>query len=912
MACAQQEQTRQTLADIDSGEELRQRNSNGQVSPRTNAEIKAAYYNYLDSAPSTDASRQRAITRLAQMELDLSKKIHSSSEDEQSIESAYNSALDKSIQLLETSLADYPDAPGNDKLLYQLAYAYEQQGDVASAALTLDKLVNQYNRSKFYAEAQFRLGEAEFAQRNYLAAEYAYSEVLMAPGAQRFYEKALFKRGWTRYKQELYVEAIDDLSEALVMHDFQYDQGLSADEQELNNEYFRAISLAFSYLEDELSPSQYFARNPNFKEVYRTHASLADLYRSQERYSDTARVLGDFVEHNPDDAMVPIAQVGAIEAWKQAGFSKRALDATETFYQGYNPESSYWQNYQDELVKAEALTKLRLYCAEQAKFFHGRYIAEHKTQDLKNAELWYQRHLRYFEDFARQDRIYRDYGHLLYGMKQNQQALAMLEKAAFDEQIVLDEEAAYLSIALSSTLLDQSGQLSYLEKLVDYSLWYLELYPNNSNSAEVAKLAAQQSYAQKQYQQTLRIAQSRSANVSAGNPEFELRYLEASSYIELKQFDEAKALLLDLQQDPILKGKQRQSIDDDLAYVYYQQAQTSLAAGNQAQGLTQLVAISQYASSTELAPKALYEALTLANDSQDWDQSIAIASRFDQLYPQHSLSNDVSKIVSIAYLKADRTDEAAKQFERISNFEQDAELKRIALWQAAELYEKKKDLASAIRTYRSYAHDYPLPAEQNLEAMQKLGELYQRSGEAQKRHFWQNKIVSRASSLAAASRTERSNYLGASNALELAQQSHKQFDKRRLVAPLQKNLKAKKAHMQEAIRLYGKASGFGLAETTTEATYSIAKIYENFASALLDSERPSGLSADELDQYEILLEDQAFPFEDKAIEFHEVNLARSQEGLYNQWLQASREQLAQLFPARYQRQTKIEAVALYD
>ena len=82
--------------------------------------------------------------------------------------------------------------------------------------------------------------------------------------------------------------------------------------------------------------------------------------------------------------------------------------------------------------------------------------------------------------------------------------------------------------------------------------------------------------------------------------------------------------------------------------------------------------------------------------------------------------------------------------------------------------------------------------------------------------------------------------------------------------------------------------------------------------ALLESERPQNLSDDELDQYEILLEDQAFPFEDKAIEFYETNIARSKAGLFNEWLSKSRKELEGLFPVRYSRKPKLEGYLAND
>jgi tetratricopeptide (TPR) repeat protein len=49
----------------------------------------------------------------------------------------------------------------------------------------------------------------------------------------------------------------------------------------------------------------------------------------------------------------------------------------------------------------------------------------------------------------------------------------------------------------------------------------------------------------------------------------------------------------------------------------------------------------------------------------------------------------------------------------------------------------------------------------------------------------------------------------------------------------------------------------------------------------------------------VLLEEQAFPFEEKAIKLHEVNIARAKEGTDDEWVQKSFEALAQLNPGRY-------------
>ena len=72
-----------------------------------------------------------------------------------------------------------------------------------------------------------------------------------------------------------------------------------------------------------------------------------------------------------------------------------------------------------------------------------------------------------------------------------------------------------------------------------------------------------------------------------------------------------------------------------------------------------------------------------------------------------------------------------------------------------------------------------------------------------------------------------------------------------------------------------------------------------------------GLSELELEQYELVLEEQAYPFEDKAINVHEKNLELLAVGIYNEWIDKSIEKLAVLMPARYAKaETQNDAVEL--
>ena len=143
--------------------------------------------------------------------------------------------------------------------------------------------------------------------------------------------------------------------------------------------------------------------------------------------------------------------------------------------------------------------------------------------------------------------------------------------------------------------------------------------------------------------------------------------------------------------------------------------------------------------------------------------------------------------------------------------------------------------------------------------------------------------------------------MAANAALILAEPSLTAFYDVKLVKPFKKNLDKKKKRMKTAINNYNKLIDYEVSEVTAASTYQLAEIYYHFSHALMESERPSDLNADELEQYNLVLEEQAYPFEEKAIGVHEKNIELLSIGIYNKWIDKSIEKLAILMPARYAR-----------
>jgi tetratricopeptide (TPR) repeat protein len=911
-SCISQE-TKPSLADVD----VKYKKESGNsvfIKPKSELEIRQAYADYLNNAEIEDNSRINALSRLAELEFDYSKKLLQDREklknnnSNEVKDALYDAQLDKTIALLNTAINDYPEASANDTLLYQLAKAYDQKGEHHESINTLKKLVINFPKTPFYAEAYFRLAEDAFSLQDYPTAEENYTEVIIASNNSIYYEKSMFKRGWARFKQQYYTDAVDDFLQAVLHHDFDEYEKLNAAEHEQFDEYFRAVGLAFSYLGGSEPLYDYFQAQPDFKYTYHTYAMVSNIYLKQQRYSDAVNTHKQFIKHYPDSSNIPYSHLKIIEIWKDSGFIKKVYNSIEDFYLQYNPSSKYWQKQnENSRVNRVIRRSLQEYVVLMTGYYHNKYQESASNADYNNSEKWYKRYLEHYQSYANKDNIYFLYAELLSQKELHAEALKYYELAAYDNEIIVHKEAAFASIVSSDKLLSKNkGNKEYLDKHISYALNYAQQYPTDADTQELITHAAEVAYQSKNYKTAIELADISLLNKPL-QPKPYIKGLKAESYFQLGEHVESESIYGELLSADNLSPEQRAQYEDKLALSIYQQGETAQKNNDIVSAIYHFSRICDVAVNSTIASTGLYDAIALNVQHQQWNDVIKQSTQFQRLYPTNKRQADVSKKLSVAYLSSNQGIKAAQEFEKMANMGNDIAIKTAALWQAAELYEEKDKINDAIRSYEEYADKFSTPYPQYMEAMNKLTELYTIKGYAENSNQWRKKITVADEKALNNVKTERTKYITSFAYLGLAQSEKMRFDSLKLTLPLKTSLHKKKSSMQVSVKLYGKASQYKIFEATTEATYAIALIYKDFSKALLESDRPGRLNAEELDQYEILLEDKAFPFEDKAIEFFEINLARIKDGFYNDWIDKTHKELIALFPVRYDRKPKQDA-----
>ncbi|HEY6530260.1 MAG TPA: tetratricopeptide repeat protein [Cellvibrionaceae bacterium] len=875
-----------TIADVDFSR-TPQKTQQQTSAQQTRTQIVQSYYQYIENAPKNDKLREDALGRLAALEID---NANLESENPQ----LSPEALNRANNLLQQSLRDYPNSTNKDRALYQLAQVYEQLGRTAESVQSLQTIIKDYPKSPFIAEAHFRVAEDAFKRGEYLTAESSYSEALLAPNNGLFAERALYKRGWARFKQNVFNDATDDFLAALRQQTYSDLNQLSESKKALINELLRAASLAAAHLPEQSMPA---LLGDDFVWAYEFFENLAEVKRRVSP-AQALTAMGVFIQHYPQSPRMPLAYLYQLKLYAQLNQWPSFDEALTRLYTNYQPEAAFWQQ-NPNVDKAYVLTGLRKNILTAA----GQGISNANAQQISHANVWSERYLKHFAAYAQQDKMYKQYALLLTANKDNEKALSYYEKSAFDGDIILDKDAAYAAIVTNDQLIQKSAppaRQALAIKMARHSKAYAQMYPQDKRSIELILRAADINMQEENSLQVVELV----SNLPPGSPLAEQQKaaaFKAQAQADLKRFDEAQATIMSAYSAK-LTSSENTALADSLANILIKQAEEARTNNNTLQAAGLYARIAALIPQHELAPKGLYQAATLSAEQGQWAQAAGFGQDFQQRYPNHELIGDVNRLLSSSYLKSNNQGKAAESLEALAKNEKDAGVKAAALWQAANLYAQQNDKLAATRALNQYVDNYPKPAGQYMEALYKLAQL--NATDAKQRQIILDKIHLVNTQTALSDKTERTAYIASWAQLQKANEQYAQFQRVRLVEPLAQNLALKKQALQNCVSLYTQAGANNQLDILAEASFQVASIYEDFAKALLASERPRQLKGDDLEQYNVLLEDQAFPFEDKAIEFHQINLARLKSA-DNPWLQKSLAALRRLTPARYGRTAKV-------
>ena len=335
----------------------------------------------------------------------------------------------------------------------------------------------------------------------------------------------------------------------------------------------------------------------------------------------------------------------------------------------------------------------------------------------------------------------------------------------------------------------------------------------------------------------------------------------------------------------------------NLAASIYKQGEQANDAGDYRAAADHFLRIKQLAPTSTIRAGAEYDAGAALIRLQDWNGAAQVLDDFRLAHPDHELEKEATKQIAFVYREAGELSQAAAEYERVARRIGDPALRAEALLLAGDLYEQANRSDSALDAYGRYVEQFPKPVETAVETRFKIAAILKTTGDNARYREQLEKIV-QIDAAAGGERTDRTRNLAARAALTLAEPTYTEFAAIELRQPFERSLQEKQRDMDAAIDV---RRSRGLRSRRRHRGCHLLHggdllELQPLADRVGAAGRADGREAHGLRD---ALEDEAFPFEEQAIEVHEKNLELMRDGVYNAWTEKSLARLAELMPGRY-------------
>lgn len=870
-------------------------------------------------------------------------------------EAALNSApvaggyYSEAIKSYRSILERYPNSPENAEVFYQLAKAYDLEGDQDQALQMLTKLVTHHPDYENIVEARFRKADIHFNLGQYNEAKKEYLAVLNGAD-QKYRLNVYYMLAWVHYKEQNYLLSIDAFADVLdrILVDNKTPADLPKTQRPLFDDGIRSMVFALH----RIGGAESIEEIPSIKRkpyVWLIYEQLGDYFLEKELFEQAASTYRRFIDANPNSPHAPKLHDKLINAYIVANFVEQGMVEKANFVKAYGEKIAEALNQQDG--KQAALSadqkmlaeKISTYLDELARYHYKsgqswqaklpddaqkkkglppQKLAEYKQNLIREFSLsaqYYDQLLRTFPGVDKNNEKRYLMAEAYYISEQFGVAAGVYEQIAFadapknqnqkDHKYAADAGyAAIISLQKHIEQLEKQGTSAselkqQQKKSVEVMLRFAQTFDRDKRSPSVLTRAADYMFGLAQYQEAIEMVSALFKTQNKLDPELRKTAfdIKAHSHFKLEQYE--KSVDSYLGHRALLKedSKAYQDITKKISIAIYKRSEQLLKTEGEEAAAKALLRVKVLAPNSPVRVTAQYDAASYFLTLEQWGPAIEQLVELDRLYPKHKLAVEFPRKLALAHERNNEFDKAIKYYLRLNANDPDPQIKREALFTAATLAEKQKDIHASIKYFKDYAHAYSQPFDALMEARYHLAKNYLTLKDEEKHIYWLRRIIE-GNQEAGSQSSERSRWLAAWAHLHYGDYYTRQFQKVKLRHPLGETLAVKNEQFELALKSYEMSSSFGFLKHVTETSYKMGVIYDQFAKDILSSGRPPGLSKEDNEQYSQILKEQSDPLFNLAIELHQTNIERAWNGDFTDWITRSYERMRDLDPQRYGKQ----------
>lgn len=845
-------------------------------------------------------------------------------------------------------LEKYPNSPDNVEVLYQLAKAYDMEGETQNALKMLERLVDRHPYYPNIAEVYFRIGDIYFNTARYHKAELAYFQTTQRQEA-KLNNNAHYMLAWSFYKQGIYQKSLHHF--ALVL-----DQLLIAKDKpgELNNiekslvsDTLHSMSLALINL-GGAEAIQDITLLQDKTYIWQLYRELAEFYLEKSLYDDSASTYAQYIKLYPNNARSNQFHQDLIQVYVKGVFPKLVLQEKENYSKLYGPRSTYFKQHKDQ--QKNILNQLQGYYIELASHYHSlgqqalnkakkqpkeEHLVELGEKSLTQATQFYGLYLTYFNSQKDSEEIRfkkaeahfenaqfalaaKDYDAVGYNQKSGYK---LANKSAYANIVAHQKHLSILTKDLDESNDDPEVKAWRNETLTSL-LKFARTYHNDERSVSVLTNASQTLFALNEYDQAIDIATELVNKPGQKNQQLKKTAygIIAQSYYKKARYQLAQDNYLAQRKLTKANSEEYKEISKQLAAATYKQAELWQSEEWLPQGskpiskeqrtekaIAALLSLKKLAPNTNIRVIAQYDATSLMLGEKQWDKALVELKDLKAKYPTHKLAAEFPRKIAFAYENKKDWPQALIAYQYLMTKDPSDQVRQEAHFIASGLAEKIGNDELAIKYYRDYAHKYEQPFDNRMEARFHLASLYEKQGDKTRQLFWLRRVIA-GDAGAGEYRTERSQWLGAWANAKYGDYFAWEFYRRSLRAPIDKSIARKNGYLTDAKERYTMAADYGMLEFVSMANVKMADMYEKFSQELLAAPIPKGASAEEKALYKQIFSQQAAPFTELAQKIHHNNIELGWQGHFNTWIENSFNAMRRLSPQRF---NKTEKVARY-
>jgi len=895
----------------------------------------------------------------------------------------------RSIELLKAIVKDYPQYPRKDNALYLLAYCYQEQADDDNALIIYERLIQETPDSSYVPEAYVRMGEIYFDRDQFDRAIERYKNVLNYEQS-KFYDKAMYKLGWSYYKLSNYEQAVYYFTRVLKLYaDRRQAPGRRAGSDDLQQESIDYIAISFTEAEGAggARAAVQFMREFDDRDVGRQVLyKVGEVFDERTDYELARQAYRAYIEEFPTSQEVPeVWRKIAITYEKQSMFTE-AVAEYEQMGETLGPNSAWAQANAEMTEEIERVNKIRQASILAAATFHHEK-AQNTTGEESQAHYAkaIQNYTRYIEGFPESDNYYETAFNLaecymetgqyplaseMYtqvielkkdeelwtealfnnakawerqvereGGLPNQQALTERDQASevsADQRKTVEIKAARINETTnrwiqalllhvdklpkserSPAMLYKVGEIYYLHrdfanarkyfdqvfaqyadnKVAQYAAYfYIDTYKQEEDWPGLEQAARRMQQFAGRMPSTATIKTSELTGLMTGailkQAEKKMAEATATSPANLELIREAIALYIKgVQTEPNNKNADIALLNVAVAYENHL---VDLVRANE----IYLRLGNEYPQSKH-APDALLKAAYNYQILTEFDQAMRAYEKFARQWPDHKEAGNA--LFNAAALREEDGQVAAaiplyEQY--LSRYASDADAPQVA-FSVARLREQIGDTAGALAGYEAYAKRGPDDASRMSEAYFRWGRIMETRGnwkEAEKRYLQAVAVYIKARGVDASAESR----YAAESQFRIAGKLYDAYRAQVFTGNIRKDsavLKEKAETFKQLKVQYEQIVTFGNYTWATASLHMIGMINQEFSDALLTAPIPEGLSQEQADEYMFKLEEIAFPIKNRALEAFKQNVKKGiDERLINKWIIASFVELKKIEP----------------